>query len=422
MNIYKFGGASVKDAAAIQNVVDIVRQKRRPLVIVVSAIGKTTNALERLWTAYVRADEQAVQEALERVCRFHRQLISELGHSSAQFNEAFEATVLELCEHLSTPASASAAYDYDQLVSYGEIWSTIIVEQALRAGGIRSQWMDARQLIRTSDHHQEARVDWATTQQLICQEISFEREGAPACVVTQGFIGHTSQGATTTLGREGSDFSAAILAWALDAAEVWIWKDVPGLLNADPKFFENTVKIDRISYREAIELSYFGASIIHPKTLKPLQNKHIPLRIKCFTRPHTEGTIIHLDESHDSNQPSYIYKRNQLLITISPTDFSFIMEDHISVIFNVFAKHGVKVHLMQNSALNFSVCADVKPAMRAALFEELNADFLVRYNEDVDLYTVRHYETEELPAQFQGKTVLLQQRSRSTLRYVLGGG
>ena len=246
--------------------------------------------------------------------------------------------------------------------------------------------LDARKLIRTSDHYQEGRVDWDKTQELVLKEVEAARQfwnydqrtsdkDQPKCLITQGFIGHTNTGMTTTLGREGSDFTAAILAWALDAKEVLIWKDVPGLLNADPKKFDDTFKIAQISYREAIELSYFGASIIHPKTLKPLQNKRIPLKIKSFVDPTSEGTIIHSDEQFDDAQSSYIYKNNQMLFTISPTDFSFIMEDHISVIFNIFSKHGVKVHLMQNSALNFSVCADVKSTMCDGLIAELSEQF-----------------------------------------------
>ena len=291
----------------------------------------------------------------------------------------------------------------------------------MQSCGLNSRWIDARKIIRTSNHYQEGRIEWQKTQDLVSSTITplFVNNPALQCIVTQGFIGHTDTGMTTTLGREGSDFSAAILAWALEVDEVLIWKDVPGLLNADPKEFEKTVKIDQISYREAIELSYFGASIIHPKTLKPLQNKNIPLRIKSFVDPKGKGTIIHADESHDYDQSSYIYKTNQLLITISPKDFSFIMEDHLSVIFRVFSKHGVKVHLMQNSALNFSVCANVKPTMCANLITELAEDFLVRYNEDVDLFTVRHYKTQQLPEKLKHKTVLIQQRSRSTLRYVL---
>lgn len=421
MKVFKFGGASVKNATAIQNAVGIVSSYPEPLVIVVSAIGKTTNALEKLWRAFVQRNADGVDLSLQYLWDFHCNIIKDLGEPSKLCREAFTNSFAVLKAYLAKEPSENIAYEYDQIVSYGELWSTIIVEKQMQVSGLKSHWVDARKIIRTSDHYQEGRIEWQKTQQLITANISplFSNDPLLHCVVTQGFIGHTDTGMTTTLGREGSDFSAAVLAWSLDAKEVLIWKDVRGLLNADPKEFDNTVKIDQISYREAIELSYFGASIIHPKTLKPLQNKNIPLRIKSFVDPQGEGTIIHSDESHDYEQPSYIYKRNQLLITISPKDFSFILEDHLSVIFSVFAKHGVKVHLMQNSALNFSVCANVKSINCANLIAELANNFLVRYNEDVDLFTVRHYDNQELPEKLRHKTVLIQQRSRSTLRYVL---
>ena len=431
MKVFKFGGASVKDAKAIRNMVSIVQSYDGPLFIVVSAIGKTTNALEKLWTAYIHREQEEVKQALNDLSTFHQDIIDHLdGYGRQQVSSNFKEKYHQLEQYLTKDPSDNIAFEYDQIVSYGELWSTIIVWGFLYYSGESVMNLDARKLIRTSDHYQEGRVDWDKTQELVQKEVEAARQfwrydhrcsdkDQPKCLITQGFIGHTNTGMTTTLGREGSDFTAAILAWALDAKEVLIWKDVPGLLNADPKKFHDTFKIDQISYREAIELSYFGASIIHPKTLKPLQNKSIPLKIKSFVDPAAEGTIIHSDEQFDDAQSSYIYKNNQMLFTISPTDFSFIMEDHISVIFNVFSKHGVKVHLMQNSALNFSVCADVKPTMCEGLIEELSNSFLVRYNEDVDLFTVRHYKTLDLPDKLKHKTVLIQQRSRSTLRYVL---
>ena len=431
MKVFKFGGASLKDAEAIRNMVSIVQSYEGPLFIVVSAIGKTTNAMENLWTAYVRRDQEEITKVLNALYTFHQSIIDNLdGYGQRQISSAFRESYHQLEQYLTKDPSDNIAFEYDQIVSYGELWSTIIVRGFLYYSGEPSMNLDARKLIRTSDHYQEGRVDWDKTKELVLKEVESARQfwrydhrssdkDQPKCLITQGFIGHTNTGMTTTLGREGSDFTAAILSWALDAEEVLIWKDVPGLLNADPKKFDNTFKIDQISYREAIELSYFGASIIHPKTLKPLQNKNIPLKIKSFVDPTAEGTIIHSDEQFDDAQPSYIYKNTQMLFTISPTDFSFIMEDHISVIFNVFSKHGVKVHLMQNSALNFSVCADVKPTMCEGLIEELSKNFLVRYNEDVDLFTVRHYKTLNLPEKLKRKTVLIEQRSRSTLRYVL---
>lgn len=421
MIVFKFGGASVKNANAIKNAVHITQAFKGPLVIVVSAMGKTTNALENLWTSYLKKDINGIKQALEVLYNFHKNLIGDLGTDSGKCNEIFSESFQKLKLYLSKEPSEHSAYEYDQIVSYGELWATLIFAEYLAINKISCHWDDARKIIRTTNHYQNARVDWLKTKELVNERIikPFSENSALNCIVTQGFIGHTNTGMTTTLGREGSDFSAAILAWAVDASEVIIWKDVPGLLNADPKEFDNPLKIDKISYKEAIELSYFGASVIHPKTLKPLQNKNIPLRIKSFLEPDSSGTIIHSDESFDANQTSYIYNTNQLLISISPKDFSFIMEEHISEIFNLFSKSGLKVHLMQNSALNFSVCANMKKVMLKALIDELAEKFNVKYNENVDLLTIRHYENHVFPEKLKSKKILIKQRTRSTLRYVL---
>ena len=421
MKVFKFGGASVKDAKAIQNAVTITDSYEGPIVVVVSAIGKTTNALENLWSAFVNKDKKTTSEAFKKIVDFHQKLINELFQNRFEATHLFEKTVSQLSDYINKESNNSLAFSYDQIVSYGELWSTIIFSGCLLSNGLNAKWMDARKIIRTSDHFQDARVNWAVTKELVQSSIlkAFNNEPLLKCVVTQGFIGHTSNGYTTTLGREGSDFSASILAWATNADEVLIWKDVPGLLNADPKEFENTVKIDQISYKEAIELSYFGASVIHPKTLKPLQNSNIPLFLKSFLDPESEGTVIGSDNSADFKQASYIYKKNQLLISISPKDFSFILEDHISEIFGILSKAGVKVHLMQNSALNFSICASMKKTMLEPLINRLSEKFSVKYNEQVDLLTIRHYKNHKFPEKLKDKKVLIKQRSRSTLRYVL---
>ena len=421
MKVFKFGGASVKNADAIRNAAQIIGLYEQPLIVVVSAMGKTTNALEKLWTAYVNHNQTSVSNSLEELFSFHTELIYELTNDKSTAIEKFKGSFNNLVKYLKKEPSEHLAYEYDQIVSFGELWSTLILSDQLSEIGIENRWKDARKIIRTSNHYQEARVDWTKTRELVKRIITQEFIDSPKlrCVVTQGFIGHTNTGMTTTLGREGSDFSAAILAWAVDANQVLIWKDVPGLLNADPKEFENTIKIDKISYKEAIELSYFGASVIHPKTLKPLQNKQIPLVIKSFLDPKAEGSIIQHDQVNDANQASYIYKSNQLLLSISAKDFSFIMEDHISEIFMVFSAHGLKVHLMQNSALSFSVCADIKKTMLNPLIERLSQNFTVKYNDDVDLLTIRHYKRHEFPEKLKSKEILIKQRSRSTLRYVL---
>lgn len=421
MIVFKFGGASVKNAEALKNAINITKTFDGPLVIVVSAMGKTTNSLEELWAAYIIKDVKGIEHTLEKLYKFHTSLIAELGKQTRRCNDVFSESFNELKKQIEKEPSEHKAFEYDQIVSFGELWSTLIFAEALKISNINCKWNDARKTIRTSNHYQNARIDWPKTKTLVKDRIlnKFKENNSLDCVVTQGFIGHTNTGMTTTLGREGSDFSAAILAWALDAKEVFIWKDVAGLLNADPKEFDNPLKIDKISFKEAIELSYFGASVIHPKTLKPLQNKNIPLRIKSFIDPESSGTIIQSDESCDANQPSYIYNKNQLLISISPKDFSFIMEDHISEIFHLFSKSGLKVHLMQNSALNFSVCANMKKAMLKNLIDELSETYNVKYNENVDLLTIRQYENHVFPEKLKNKNILIKQRTRSTLRYVL---
>ena len=421
MIVFKFGGASVKNAEALKNAVNITKAFEGPLVIVVSAMGKTTNSLEELWSAYLLKDFKGVEYTLEKLYKFHTSLIAELGKQTRRCNDVFSESFNELKKQIEKEPSEHKAFEYDQIVSFGELWSTLIFAEALKISNVNCKWNDARKTIRTSNHYQNARIDWPKTKTLVNDRIlnKFKENNSLDCIVTQGFIGHTNTGMTTTLGREGSDFSAAILAWALDAKEVFIWKDVAGLLNADPKEFDKPLKIDKISFKEAIELSYFGASVIHPKTLKPLQNKNIPLRIKSFIDPESSGTIIQSDESCDANQASYIYNKNQLLISISPKDFSFIMEDHISEIFYLFSKSGLKVHLMQNSALNFSVCANMKKAMLKNLIDELSEKYNVKYNENVDLLTIRQYENHVFPEKLKNKNILIKQRTRSTLRYVL---
>jgi len=420
MRIFKFGGASVKNAEALQNVAEIVKSYDESLIIVVSAIDKTTNALEEVWNHFLLRDSKKLEESTQKVIKFHIDIINEIHlNKDDEFMLKIKDSIQAFKSRIKKDPSDNAAYEYDQIVSFGELWSTMIISGYLNLTGIQNKWLDARRLIRTSNHYQEARVNWDKTQQLIQLEINKSPEKKRDLFLTQGFIGHTDTGMTTTLGREGSDFSASILAWCVNAEEVLIWKDVEGVLNADPKEFNDTIKLDKISYKEAIELSYFGASVIHPKTLKPLQNKGIALRIKSFIAPDLEGTVIQEEEDKDGLLPCYIYNPNQLLLSISPKDFSFILEDHISEIFKLFSIHGLKVHLTQNSALSFSVCAKIKKAMLKSLIEELNVKFNIKYNEKVDLLTIRHYSDHKFPDKLKKKEILIKQRSRSTLRYVL---
>jgi len=277
-------------------------------------------------------------------------------------------------------------------------------------------WIDARKLIITDNNYREANINWEKTEKKIQKTITHHFK-TNRLIITQGFIGGTLEGISTTLGREGSDFSAAIFAHAMDAESVSIWKDVEGLLNADPKKFSHTVKLDKIPYREAIELAYYGANVIHPKTLKPLQNKKIPLFVKSFMQPEEEGSIIH-DFKNQKNIPCFIKKTRQILLSISPKDFSFIAEENLSTIFAIFAFFGFKINLMQNSAISFSVCVDYRNNL-AQLIEELQTEFFVKYNENVELLTVRHYTEDSLNGLTDNKKIILEQRNRTTLQVVL---
>ncbi|MBM76983.1 MAG: aspartate kinase [Crocinitomicaceae bacterium] len=416
MRVYKFGGASVKNADAVINIKEIIKSPETNLVILISAMDKTTNNLEKVWELYINNYTTGSMKELDKTIVFHEEIYTKLNlKSNAVFISNFNALVKEIKAFLCAPNSKNHAYCYDQIVSYGELFSTLIISTYLNANGIKNKWLDARELIHTSSHHQEGRVSWEKSK----QQILSKTKNQNTIFITQGFIGSDQNKNTTTLGREGSDYSAAIFAWALEAKELVIWKDVPGLLNADPKVFKETQKIDHISYKEAIELSYYGASVIHPKTIKPLQNKGIPLTIRSFIDFTSKGSEINNMGGKDDAVTSFIYKPNQVLISISPKDFSFILEDHMSELFGIFSKAGLKVHLMQNSALSFSVCAYIKTPLISNLIDRLSEKYLVKYNEQVDLLTIRHYQNFNLPEFLAEKEILLEQRSRSTIRYVL---
>lgn len=307
---------------------------------------------------------------------------------------------------------------YDQIVSLGELISTCIVGAYLEQQGCSNIWLDVRDVLMTDNTYREAKVDWQKSEMLVQKQVVPAFSGVDV-VITQGFIGGTSENYTTTLGREGSDYSAAIFAYLLNAEAMYIWKDVPGILNADPKFYKDAQKLDQISYHDAIELAYYGATVIHPKTIKPLENKNIPLFVKSFLKPEANGTTIRTNVQTKPMIPSYIFKKNQVLISISAKDFSFIAEDNLSRIFALFAGHGVKIHLMQNSAISFSVCVDNDNFKIPALIEALQKDFKIRYNEDLMLYTIRHYYQNTIDTITSGKEILLEQRSRNTAQFVL---
>lgn len=418
MQVFKFGGASVKDAEGVKNVAEVLKQfPSQKISVVVSAMGKTTNALERLAKAYFYKLENA-EKVLEEIKTYHFDICNHLFSSTSHpiYNE-LENTFVELYWAIEDEPTQGFDFEYDQIVSMGEVISTKIVSAYLNEIGLKNKWIDVRGLIQTDNSYREGKVDFDLTESLVKNDLlpifdSFD------IVITQGFIGGTSENFTTTLGREGSDYTASILAYCLNANNVTIWKDVPGVLNADPKWFSHTKKIDELSYHDAIELTYYGATVIHPKTIKPLQNKNIPLYVKSFLKPKDDGTVIR-DGEKRLNIPSYIFKIDQVLISIQPKDFSFIAEDNLSDIFEVFSKHGVKINLMQLSAISFSVCCDDHAEKIKSLVAELQQQFKVLYNAGLELMTVRYYTQETLDILTKNKIILLEQRSRYTVQMVM---
>lgn len=421
MKVFKFGGASVKDAAGVRNVAKVLSHfPDDDVLIVVSAMGKTTNALEEIVRDHTagRTADFASRDKLEALRKAHVDITHDLDLNDirASANLAMEFDVLS--SYLNRKPLDHRDADYDQIVSFGELWSTRIVSAYLEQAGITNTWIDARDIVRTDASFRAARVDWQASEHLAAQRLKPLLKVRPARIVTQGFIGCTAEGLTTTLGREGSDFSAAIFAYLLDAESVTIWKDVPGMFNADPKKFADTRLLEHISYKEAIELSYFGASVIHPRTLQPLQRKNIPLYVRSFVDLAAPGSTISEATDHDTLIPSFIHKPGQVLLSITPRDLSFVVEENLSGIFGVFARHGVRINMMQNSAVAFTVCADnddrVKP-----LVMELRRDYEVKWNEGLELLTVRHPDEATLQRLTAGREILLEQRSRTTARFVL---
>jgi aspartate kinase len=424
MKVFKFGGASVKDATAVRNVAKILESFRNDdLVVIVSAMGKTTNALEKVMGEWYSTDP-GLEASVNSVIAYHQAISDELfpGGESSVFSK-LEAWYGQLEAYVSSPPSGNYDFDYDQVVSIGELISTTIIHEYLVVSGFSSYWADVRSMILTDESWREGKVNWERTGENINKvilPIFRNNQEKPGIVLTQGFLGSTSSGATTTLGREGSDYTAAIFSYALDAEEMVIWKDVPGLLNADPKYFSKTEKLAAISYREAMELSYYGATIIHPKTIKPLQNKDIPLRIKSFLNTVADGSLIQQNTASDSLIPSFIFKVDQVLLSISPRDFSFIDEQNLSDILAIFAEQNVHVHLMQNTALSFSVCVDNNERRLEKLFENLRKNYKIRYNTGLELITIRHYDQATIDRVMEdGKTILLEMRSRVTAQFVV---
>lgn len=421
IRVFKFGGASVKDAHAVVNVAEIIRQHMdTDLIIVVSAMGKTTNKLEDIFNAFIKKDKSAFDQKTQALKQFHLDIVQNLFESSPnrELQQCIEKYFDEINDFYEQK-SDEVSHLYDQIIPYGEILSTKIIHYYLLNSKINSHWLDARKCIKTDTNYQNANVNWALTTEHIHNHVTPLLKKNQV-VVSQGFIGSTENNSTTTLGREGSDYSAGIFAYAVHAKEVIIWKDVPGMLNADPKYFEDTVKLEQISFKEAIELSYYGASVIHPKTIKPLQNKNIPLYVKSFIHPENKGTIIQKRIENDDAIPSFIFKKNQVLFSIMPKDFSFLIEENLSDIFLKLSKINGHINIMQNSALSFSFLMDNKFDIVEKIKSSLENDYIVKYNTNLELVTIRHYDQKTIEFVTHEKEILLEQKTRSTARFVLG--
>lgn len=414
MRVFKFGGASVKDAHGVKNLVKVLQQVgHKDLLLVVSAMGKTTNALEVVVKNYF-SNKRELQSAIQDVKKYHNAILLDLFDNEQHpvFNQ-----IADLFKELNLffDRNKSPDYDfvYDQVVCFGELVSTKIVSAYLNESGITNTWLDVRDYIKTDTYYRHGHVIWDTTQSRISKGLNKNKLN-----IVQGFLGSDPNNFTTTLGREGSDYTAAIFAYCLNADSVTIWKDVPGVLNADPRYFENAQLLHQISYTEAIELAFYGASVIHPKTLQPLQQKEIPLYVKSFLNPEAAGTRVGKGISIEPEVPCYIVKKNQVLLSLSSLDFSYIVEENISEIFNLLHLHKMKVDVIQNSAISFSVCFDNLYNNLDTLLQQLKAKFKITCHENVSLYTIRHYTPEAIAQLETDKTVLLKQLTQQTVQVV----
>ncbi len=415
MRVFKFGGASVKSAEAVRNVGEIISgYQGEKIVVVISAMGKTTNALEKI----LMADNSNIELLISDVEVFHNDIIKKLfPDSESKVYRRVNTVYAEMRSFISNN-DMQTNKSYAHFVGFGEILSTIIINQYLNLIGIKSIWCDAGDLIITENKYVEAKVQWNKSIAKIKDKITLLFKDNDI-VISQGFIAKTESGECSTLGREGSDYSAAIFANAINSEDLTIWKDVPGLLNADPKFFDKTYKLDYISYRETIELAYYGASIIHPKTIQPLKKKSIPLYIKSFLNPNDKGTTVQQEAFADSMISSYIFKKNQVIVSISARDFSFIAEDSLSLIFKQLNSYNLKVNLMQNSAISFSICLDNNKELVHSFIADMQKIFKVRYNENMELITIQNYNQDVIDELIGNREVFLEQKSRTTVQILV---
>ena len=416
MKVYKFGGASIKDYKSVKRLARIIRKHNHDeMILIVSAMGKTTNSMEDFVLSYTKSFKN-LKNKLELIKSFHKDIVKDLFTKNRQsVLKIIDSVFNEIDKFLKLNKENDYNFIYDQLVSYGEILSSVIISEYLNSVGLKSKWVDARSCIKTDQYYRDANVDFEKTSKSIKRKIK-----GKGLFISQGFIGSNKKSFTTTLGREGSDYSAAIFAHALNAESVTIWKDVRGVLNADPRYFNKTKLLNKISYEEAIELAFYGASIIHPKTLQPLKKKKIPLYVKSFLCPSREGTVISKKDHKVKDIPSHIVKWNRVLLKISSNDFSFIVEKKISLIFAMLSRYKVKVELIQNSAISFSVVLNNKYGGLDKLLDELKENFKVSVDKEVSLFTIRHFNRNTL--KFIKKlnlNILLEQRTHKTLQLVL---
>ncbi len=416
--VFKFGGASVKNADAIKNVKNIIQKySDDKIIIVVSAMGKTTNALEEVYQNYIVEKKLNLQELMHEIVNFHVEVAAELDLNTALVKESLLSHIVIAEEKLKTKVGEND-FIYDQIVSLGELFSTTMLNEYLNKSNLKSSWLDARTVLKTDSTYREGKVDFKETSALILNYIT-ENKSHAQYIVTQGFIGADKDGYTTTLGREGSDYTAAIFAYSLDVKELTIWKDVPGILTADPKKFDNVEKLSRLSYSEAIEMTYYGAKVIHPKTIKPIQNKNIKLHVRSFQNPEYEGTIITSDGLLNY-PPIVVVQNDMMLIQIFTKDFTFVAEDHLSQIFSKLNEHRIKMSTMRNSAISFTICVKNPGKERIANFmNDLGDNFSFDIFTDLQLLTVRYFQDALIKNLTKNKVILFEETMKYTIQLVV---
>ena len=420
MKVFKFGGASIETVERARSIAKLISDfKEDKLIVVISAKGKTTNALEKVTIAFLAGNKEDALQLLKNLEDDHKQYAIELlGYESATLMQKMNELITEVEWVLDESSARSTDYYYDQIVSVGELLSTAIIAAYLNDLKIKTSWIDVRDVMKADATYRDAGIQWDKTSALVKANFT-DAFATNNIIITQGFIGSTDDNETVTLGREGSDYSAAIFASMMDAESATIWKDVPSLLNADPKIFPNTVAIKEITFYEVIEMAFYGAQVIHPKTIKPLQNKNIPLYVKCFLDKNLPGTLIHNSTNQIQYPPIMVLKTNQTLLQVNTRDYSFITEDNLSKIYNLFHACKIKINLIQNAAISFVACIDSNTEKLQVLLKALETDYDVKRNENLFLFTVRHYTQNILDEELKDRTVLLEQKTRQTIQMVV---